>query len=83
MSLEDLPAFHNRPTPTHAARAAYTVNQFCEAHSICRTRLYALWTEGRGPRFMRNGARRLITAEAAADWRRQMENAVSMSPEAA
>jgi len=32
------------------AVAAYTVDQFCAAHNICRTRLYALWGEGRGPR---------------------------------
>jgi hypothetical protein len=61
--------------------AAYTVDQFCAAHNICRTRLYALWGDGRGPRFMRNGSRRLISAEAAADWRRAMENAMSMSAE--
>ena len=59
------------------AVAAYTVDQFCAAHNICRTRLYALWGEGRGPRFMKNGTRRLITAEAAADWRRDMEAAAT------
>jgi hypothetical protein len=59
--------------------AAFTVDEFCAAHRICRTRLYALWGEGRGPRFMKNGARRLISVEAAADWRREMETAVSLA----
>jgi len=62
------------------AVAAFTVDQFCAAHNICRTRLYALWGEGRGPRFMKNGTRRLITAEAASDWRKAMEAASVPQP---
>lgn len=58
---------------TQSAPAAYTVDEFCESHRICRAQLYNLWNQGRGPRFMKNGVRRLITAEAAADWRQQME----------
>jgi hypothetical protein len=56
-------------------RKAYTVGEFCDAHRISRTRLYALWLEGCGPRFLKNGVRRIITEEAAADWRRDMEAA--------
>lgn len=64
------------------APKVFTVAEFCEAHRISRTRLYALWSQGYGPRFLKNGARRLITAEAAADWRRDMELA-SLPHEAA
>jgi hypothetical protein len=56
-----------------ATVACFTVGEFCDAHRICRTRLYAFWNQGRGPRYFLNGARRLISAEAAAEWRRQME----------
>jgi len=59
--------------------AAFTVAEFCAAHRICRTRLYALWSAGQGPRYMKNGVRRLISVEAATDWRRDMEKAAAES----
>jgi hypothetical protein len=57
------------------APAVYTVDEFCKAHRVGKTRLYELWLSGRGPRFFYNGTHRRITAEAAADWRRDMESA--------
>ena len=52
------------------SRLAFTVNEFCAAHGISRTHLYDMWREGHGPRFMRAGdKRRLISVEAARDWR--------------
>lgn len=57
--------------------AAYTVRAFAEAHSISTSTLYALWQEGRGPRHFHVGRRRLISAEAALDWRRQLEESAS------
>jgi predicted DNA-binding transcriptional regulator AlpA len=63
---------HERPAPS---RLALTVDEFCSAHGISRTHLYDLWREGRGPRFMRAGdKRRLISVEAAADWRLAIEH---------
>jgi hypothetical protein len=53
--------------------AAFTVNEFCRAHRISRAWLYTEWKAGRGPRFMRAGVKRIITIEAAADWRRDRE----------
>lgn len=53
--------------------AAYTVSTFCEGHHISRSYLYRLWSEGRGPRRTKLGRRTLISGEAAAAWRRQME----------
>jgi hypothetical protein len=58
-------------------RAAYSVNQFCEAHSVSRSKLYSMWREGIGPRFMEVGDKRLITVEAAADWRHAREAATA------
>lgn len=54
-------------------KQAYSVDEFCESHGICRATAYNLWRQGIGPRFMLVGKRRLITAEAAADWRRERE----------
>jgi predicted DNA-binding transcriptional regulator AlpA len=53
--------------------AAYTVSGFCEEHHISRSYLYRLWSERRGPRRTKLGRRTLISGEAAAAWRRQME----------
>jgi hypothetical protein len=58
-------------------RAAFTVSEFCAAHRISRTKLYELWAAGTGPRFFCIGVKKIITAEAAADWRRERELASS------
>jgi hypothetical protein len=36
----------------HAACAAYTIDEFCNAHRISRSKLYELWSRGKGPRFI-------------------------------
>jgi hypothetical protein len=66
MSLEHLPG-------REIDRAAYTIDEFCEAHRISRSRFYALLRDGRGPRVMRVDSRIRISKEAAADWRRASE----------
>jgi hypothetical protein len=50
---------------------AYSIQEFCAAHRVSRSWLYLQWKAGRGPRFMRAGVKRIITSEAAADWRRE------------
>lgn len=52
---------------------AYGVTEFATRHGISRAYLYLLWQRGEGPRFMQLGSRRLISREAAAEWRRSME----------
>ncbi len=52
---------------------ATTVDEFCHAHRISRGTFYNLLKEGRGPSIMKVGARTLVSAEAAAVWRRRME----------
>jgi predicted DNA-binding transcriptional regulator AlpA len=52
---------------------AQTVEEFCQAHRISRGTFYNLLKDGRGPRVMKVGARTLVGTEAAADWRRRME----------
>lgn len=55
--------------------SAQSISDFCSDHSISRTTLYELWKDGTGPRKMQVGKRILISAEAAADWRRAREQA--------
>jgi predicted DNA-binding transcriptional regulator AlpA len=54
-------------------RDALGVDEFATRHGISRAYLYLLWKRGDGPRFMQIGARRLISREAALEWRQRME----------
>jgi hypothetical protein len=60
-------------------RDAYGVEEFCKRHGISRAYLYLLWRRGEGPRFMQVGARRLISKEAAADWRKASEKVATLA----
>ena len=51
---------------------AYTIDEFCEAHKISRSLFYKL-PECDRPKVVRLGRRRIITMEAAADWRERLE----------
>ena len=54
------------------AKAAQSINEFCEDNDIGRTTTYGEIKAGR-LRTMKVGKRTLITHEAAADWRHLME----------
>jgi predicted DNA-binding transcriptional regulator AlpA len=54
-------------------KKAFSVDEFCAAHGISRAMFYKLCGEGKGPRLMAVGTRKLVSLEAAADWRRQCE----------
>jgi hypothetical protein len=56
---------------------AYTFVEFCHAHRISRSTLYNLFGQGLGPRVMHVRGRRLISNEAAAEWRSAMERRTS------
>ena len=73
MSLQEHSSARHTVCSQDANRAAYTVNEFCDAHRISRSKLYELWSAGVGPRFIRVGTKKIITNEAAADWRREGE----------
>lgn len=51
----------------------FSISDFCTAHSISRGLFYRAIKEGWAPRMMKLGRRRVISAEAAADWRKQRE----------
>jgi len=57
------------------APAAYTVNEYCKRERISRSKLYKEWGAGNGPRWFYRGARRLITPQAADEYRQQLEAA--------
>jgi hypothetical protein len=59
--------------PATPKKLAYTVDEYCAAHGICRGTLYNLWKRGEGPRWMRVGARRLISVEAHEEYRQRCE----------
>ena len=61
---------------------SYTVDEFCTAERVCRSKLYDLWKQGKGPRFYWNGRERRITHQARLDWQRQRE-AEALAMEAA
>jgi hypothetical protein len=65
--------------PMQMEKLGYSIDEFCTLHSICRGTLYNFWKAGVGPRWMQMqaGGRRLISAEAAAEWRREREAAVA------
>jgi hypothetical protein len=54
------------PPPT----LALTIPQFCDAHNISEAFFYALQKDGKGPRTMAVGRRRLISIEEAKRWRK-------------
>src|SRR4051812_24972016 len=57
---------------------AFTVNEFCRAHRISRSLFYELLRTGRGPVVMHVGKRTLVSVEASAAWRSQMESQPSL-----
>jgi hypothetical protein len=60
---------------THMVRKASSIDEFCAEHRLSRSMFYKLMAQGRGPRLMCVGTRKMVSDEAAADWRRQMEAA--------
>ena len=56
-------------------KKAYSITEFCLAHGISRATYYNLKKIGKAPIEMEVMGRRLISDEAGAQWRRQMEAA--------
>src|SRR6202035_6064586 len=54
-------------------RDAYSIEEFCRRHNVSHGTFYNMRKRGQGPREARAMTRVLITKEAAADWRRQIE----------
>ncbi len=59
-------------------KAAFTIAQFCDRYQAGRTRVYEEITNGRLATY-RVGRRRFISARAAEEWQRQLEQAETPS----
>jgi len=58
--------------------AAYLIAEFCRAHRVSRAFFYVLLKRGDAPKVMKVGKRRLVSDEAAKDWRQRMERAAAL-----
>ena len=61
------------PPPAGQPLSAFTIGGFCTSHGIGKSLFYELKRNGKAPRTIKVGRKRIITVEAAADWRRKME----------
>jgi hypothetical protein len=59
------------PEEKQLPKLAFSIPEFCETHGISEGFYFQLQKEGKGPETMHVGARRLISAEAAARWRKK------------
>jgi hypothetical protein len=64
-----------RDVQTSGIIFALTVDEFCAAYKISRSFFYDLVKTGKGPVLMHVGKRTLVSIEASAAWRIQMESA--------
>jgi hypothetical protein len=65
-----------KPSPPLDELMAYSIKQFCALHGISIDTYFRMRRQGHGPATMAVGQRTLISAEAAAAWRRAREQAV-------
>jgi hypothetical protein len=72
MQMEILMAQPGTPDDERTA-LALSITEFCRRHGISRATYYNLRTAGLAPVEMKVFGRRLISAESAAEWRRQRE----------
>lgn len=54
---------------------AYSIEQFCQAHSLSYSYYFKLKKQGLGPKEFKVGQRRLVSMEAAQKWREEREAA--------
>jgi hypothetical protein len=52
---------------------SYSVDEFCLSERMSRVSLYAMWKQGKGPRYYLNGRCRRITHKARLEWQAARE----------
>ena len=72
---DDRPKYRRRPVSADANSLAMSIKEFCRLHGISEDQFYKMQRGGWGPSTMKVGSRTLISAEAAAEWRRTREAA--------
>jgi hypothetical protein len=65
--------------PGYTDPPTYDVEEFCRAHNISVSFFFKLQARNEGPRTMLVGTRRIVTGEAARDWRIAREAAARAS----
>jgi len=60
-------------TEIHTTLQSQSIADFCKANGISQSFFYKLMKQGKAPKTMQVGKRRLISAEAAQEWRKSME----------
>jgi len=68
-----MPKGKHRRRPAGTNIAAFSIQEFCEAHGISTRMYYVLRKRKEAPREMKIGRRILISQEAAASWRVERE----------
>jgi hypothetical protein len=74
---EKEPAYKRKPVSVEANTLAMSIAEFCRLHGISEDMFYKMQREKWGPTVMHVGSRTLISHEAAAEWRRQREQAAA------
>jgi hypothetical protein len=69
----DPPKYRRRPVSADLNSLAMSIREFCRLHGISEDQFFKMQREGWGPLTMKVGSRTLISAEAAAEWRRKRE----------
>ena len=67
------PSGQGGPARTTIQKQSFSIGEFCRLNDISRSFFYMLRIKGKAPRVMKVGRRTLISAEAAAEWRKNME----------
>jgi hypothetical protein len=72
---DDGPKYKRMPVSADSNSLAMSIKEFARLHGISEDQFYKMQREGWGPDVMHVGSRTLISAEAAAEWRRTREAA--------
>jgi hypothetical protein len=59
-------------------KQSFSIGEFCKLNDISRSLFYVLRVKGKAPRVMKVGRRTLISVEAAAEWRKNMEHTTNL-----
>jgi hypothetical protein len=58
-------------------RTAYSIPEFCRRYGFSQAFFFKMKAQGKGPRMMEVGRRRMISCEADEVWRREREEAAA------
>src|SRR5262245_47605424 len=71
----DPPKYRRRSVSADPNSLSMSIKEFCRLHGISEDQFFKMQRQGWGPKVMRVGSRTLISHEAAAEWRREREQA--------